>query len=47
MLAEVLAGRRDQDGIAGARLRPAVLADDGERIIRFGEYLSYESYGEN
>lgn len=33
-LAEVLAGWRDQDGITGARLRPAVLSDDGERIIR-------------
>ncbi len=33
-LAEVLAGWRDQDDIAGVRLRPAVHSDDGARIIR-------------
>ncbi|SFW78780.1 LLM class flavin-dependent oxidoreductase [Amycolatopsis australiensis] len=33
-LAEVLARWRDEHGLAGARLRPAVLPDDAERIIR-------------
>ncbi|PNE16941.1 hypothetical protein B1H26_18295 [Amycolatopsis sp. BJA-103] len=33
-LAEVVTGWRDQDGIAGVRLRPAVLDEDGQRIIR-------------
>ncbi|WP_372666383.1 hypothetical protein [Amycolatopsis kentuckyensis] len=33
-LAEVLTGWRDEHGLAGVRLRPAVLPEDAERVIR-------------